>query len=117
MEVPSGVNYNRLLKNEIVWLYNHYCKHGHRYSEHPTCFLEECKDGVPSERIAFVDIETSNLNADFGWIFCYSLKEEDKEIIHRCVTPQEVKTYKFDKPVVTQFLKDIKPYDRLVGYY
>ena len=116
-QLPSGVNFNRLLKDEILYLYNHYCKHGHRYSEHPTCFLEECKDGVPVEKVAFFDLETSNLHASFGYIFCYSLKELDGGIIHRCVTPKEVKTYKFDEGVVRQFLKDIKKYDRLVGYY
>jgi uncharacterized protein YprB with RNaseH-like and TPR domain len=116
-EIPTGVNFNRLLKKEILWLYNHYCRHNHRYSEHPTCFLEECRDGLPAEKMAFVDIETSNLDADFGYIFCYSLKEQDGELIHRCVTPKEIRGYKFDQSLMRQFLKDIKGYDRLVGYY
>jgi len=115
--IPSGVNFNRLKKDEILWLYNHTCKHGHRYSEHPTCFREERKEELHQERIAFVDIETTNLAADFGYIFCYSLKEEDKEIVRRCATPKEIRAYKFDQGVVKQFLKDIKGYDRLVGYY
>ena len=115
--IPNTTNFNRLLKSEILWLYSHYCKHGHRYTEHPTCFLEERQDGLPKERVGFVDIETSNLNADFGWIFCYSLKERGGEMVHRCATPQEVRQYKFDENVIKQFLKDIKGYDRLVGYY
>lgn len=117
IQIPSGVNFNRLKKDDILWLYGHYCKHGHRYSEHPICFLTECKDGLPKERIAFVDIETSNFDADFGFMFCYSLRDEGGEEKKRCVTPKEIRTFVFDKGVVTQFLRDIKGYDRLVGYY
>ena len=115
--IPSTVNFNRLRKDEILWLFNHYCRHKHRYTEHPTCFLEECRDGLPKFKMAFVDIETSNLDADFGYIFCYSLKEDGGEIIHRCATPKEIKSYRFDEGVMKQFLKDIRGFDRLVGYY
>ena len=116
-QIPRTTNYNRLKKEERLYLYNHRCKHKHRYTEHPTCFEEECKDGLHPEKIGFLDIETSNLSADFGYIFCYSLKEQGGEMIHRCMTPQEIRSYKFDKGVVKQFLKDIRDYDRLVGYY
>jgi uncharacterized protein YprB with RNaseH-like and TPR domain len=116
-KIPQTTNFNRLLKDEMLWLYNHYCKHGHRYTEHPTCFALEQPAEIPQEVIGFVDIETSNLDADFGWIFCYSLKPMNGELIHRCATPKEVRGYKFDEGVMRQFLKDIKGYDRLVGYY
>ena len=117
-EIPSGVNFNRLRKDEILWLFNHYCRHGHRYSEHPLCFLEEYKDKLATiERIGFLDIEATNLQADFGYILCYSLKELDGELRHRSISPKEIKTYNFDKGLMRQFLKDIKPFDRLVGYY
>ena len=117
-QIPSGINLNRLKKDEILWLFNHTCRHNHRYTEHPQCFLEEYKDsGEIHEKIGFIDIETSNLDADFGYIFCYSLKERGGELKHRCMTPREIRSYKFDKGVVRQFLKDIESYDRLVGYY
>jgi len=116
--IPSTTNFNRLNKDAILWLYNHSCKHRHRFSEHPTCFLEKYKDQLATiQRIAIIDIETTNLNADFGYILCYSLKELDGELIHRCVTPQEIKSSTFDKNIVRQFLKDIKEYDNLVTYY
>jgi len=116
-EIPSGVNYNRLKKQEILWLYNHHCKHGHRYSEHPTCFAEEHGDQVAAEKIGFIDIETTGLQAQFGYIFCFSLKELDGEIVHRSITSQEIRSYKFDKGVIQDFLKAIEGYDRLIGYY
>jgi len=115
--IPSGTNFNRLKKDEILWLWGHWCKHGHRYTEHPTCFLEECKDGMPKEKIAFIDCETSNFDADFGFVFCFSLREEDGLEKRRCVTPREIRNFTFDRGVMSQFLKDIKGYDRLIGYY
>jgi uncharacterized protein YprB with RNaseH-like and TPR domain len=116
--IPSGVNFNRLKKSEIVWLFNHFCKHKHRYTEHPTCFLEEYKDRLATmERVGFLDIEATNLNADFGYILCYSLKELNGALVHCSVTPRDIRSYKFDKRVMGQFLKDIQPFDRLVGYY
>lgn len=116
--VPSGINFNRLLKDEIVWLYNHVCRHRHRYSEHPQCFLEEYKDRISTtEKVGFLDIEATNLQADFGYILCYSLKELDGELKHRSVTPEELRAYVFDKKVMKQFLEDIESFDRLVGFY
>jgi len=116
-DIPTTVNFNKLKKDEILWLYNHPCKHHHRYTEHPQCFLEECREGEPSEKIAFLDIEATNLNADFGYILCYSLKELNGKMVRCSVTTKEIRSYSFDRHVLTQFLKDIKGCDRLVGYY
>ena len=117
--VPRGINFNRLLKDEILWLFNHRCDtHHRRFTEHPQCFLDEYKGRLEEqEKIGFVDIETTNLNADFGYILCYSLKELDGELVHKSITPREIRSYRFDKNVVREFLNVIKPYDRLVGYY
>ncbi|GAG95595.1 unnamed protein product, partial [marine sediment metagenome] len=32
---------HKLLKKEIIWLFDHNCKHGHNYAEHYACFLAE----------------------------------------------------------------------------
>lgn len=118
MNIPTGTNFNRMLKDDILWLYNHYCKHGHRYTEHPKCFLEEWGDKLGAiENAACLDIETTNLSADFGYILCYSLKPLGGDIIHRSITPQEIKSYKFDEGIVKQFLKDIKGVDKVITYY
>lgn len=117
-KIPTGVNFNRMLKEEILWLYNHQCRHGHRYTEHPTCFLTEYKDKVGIvEKVGFLDIEATNLQADFGYILCYSLKELDGELQHRSVTTDELRSYIFDKNVMKHFLKEIESFDRLVGFY
>jgi uncharacterized protein YprB with RNaseH-like and TPR domain len=116
--IPSGTNFHRLNKDAIIWLYDNYCRHGHRYTEHPTCFAEEWEGKLSmAERAVVVDIEATNLQADFGYIICYSLKEKGGDIIHRCVTPEEIWQHKFDKGVMKQFVKDIKGYTRLIVYY
>jgi len=118
-QFPSGVNFNRLLKDDILWLYNHRCgAHQVRYSEHPRCFLKEFAGKFTQpEKIGFLDIETTNLHATFGYVFCYSLKLLDGELIHHCCTPEEIKTYKFDKRIIQQFVKDAQGFDRLVVYW
>lgn len=118
MPIPAGTNFNRLLKDDILWHYNHYCRHGHRYSEHPKCFMEEWgnKLGVVENAVC-LDIETTNLSADFGYVLCYSLKQLGGDIINRTITPQEIKTSKFDRDVIKQFLKDVKGVDKLITYY
>ena len=119
-QMPTSVNFNRLKKPEMVWLYNNRCqKHRRRYTEHPGCFKEDYEGIVLfNEKIGFVDIESSRLEADFGFIFCWSIKELDGDLIHRSVTPKEIKvTYVFDYNVVKDFIAAIEPFDRLVGYY
>lgn len=115
-QIPSGVNYNRLNKDAILWLYNHKCKHKVRYSEHPNCFIAEQGNGI-TEKVGFIDIETTGLQAQFGYTFCFALKELGGEVVGRSITPQEIRSFKFDKGVIQDFIKAVKGYDRLIGYY
>ena len=114
--LPATTNFNRLKKEEIIWLSTHRCQHRHTYAEHPQCYYKEC-GGLLNQRTFFLDIETTNLAADFGYILCYSMKEYDGEIIRRSLTPSEIKTFKFDEPLMKQFLKDIEDVDKLITYY
>ena len=118
-QIPTSINFNRLRKPEMVWLYNHRCsEHGRKYTEHPHCFVKDYDtDRLFEEKIGFLDIESSRLEADFGYMFCWSLKELDGDLVHRCVTPKEIKTYVFDRNVVGEFIDAIETFDRLVGYY
>lgn len=103
----------RFTKKDIVWMDNHRCKHGHRYTEHPNCYLLEQQ---PAQKIGFFDIETSNLKANFGIILSYCLKELDGDIISRVITKKELNK-DLDKQVVTQCVKDIQKFDKIIGYY
>ena len=116
--IPVTVNLNRLLKKDILWLYNHKCKHKVRYTQHPQCFLKEWGDQLAMvEKIAFLDTETSRLEADYGYIICYSIKELDGKLIHNCVTPDEIHNYTFDKRLLKKFIGEVANYNRLVVYY
>ena len=56
------------------------CIHRHNGFDHPNCY--DTEKGI-IEKIGFLDIETSNLNADFGYVLSYCIKKLDGEIIKR----------------------------------
>jgi len=114
------MNLARLKKSEIIWLSQHKCKnHGHTYLEHPGCIDRDKPEGCPvKERIGFLDIESGgSLTADFGYTFCYCILGDDGVMTERSVTTKEIRSYVFDEPLLRQFCKDVREYDRLVVYY
>jgi len=114
MEMPV----RRLRKKDIEWLHTHYCKHSHRYTSHYNCYLKEKPEDSPFfEKIAFLDLECSNLHADFGMIFSYALKELDGPIIGRVVTRREMLSEIFDRKLVEECVRDIKKFHRIVVHY
>jgi len=78
------INLNRLKKEEILWLFNHYCRHGHRYIEHLACFEKENPPSPIKEKIGFIDIECcvtpghKILTGDLRWISVENIKEGDE---------------------------------------
>lgn len=108
------MNIARMKKLEIVWMSNHKCKHNHTYLEHQNCYV---KDFPNQERMGFIDIETTNLKADFGIILCYCIADQASDKIYeRTITKKEL-SKDLDKKVVQQCLEDMGQFDRLVGYY
>jgi len=125
---------HHLKKAEFVWLGSHKCKHGHNYLEHWSCFLQD-KPTVPDgkhytllssissggEKIGFLDIETSNLDANWGMILTYCIKVRgSKKIYYDQITKKDIKKFpddKSDKRVVRHLIKDLKRYDRIVTHY
>jgi uncharacterized protein YprB with RNaseH-like and TPR domain len=95
------------------------------YLTHPGCFWKENPTGaglIAPERIGFLDIEASNLNASFGYIICYCIKKEGGEIVSRCLEPADftrcLKTGEaFDKRLMETFLEDCNDFDRFITYY
>lgn len=125
---------HHLKKAEFVWLGSHKCKHGHNYLEHWNCFLQE-KPKVPDgkgfsmlssissggERIGFLDIETSNLDANFGFILTYCIKDSRSgKILYGQITRADIRRYADDKTdtrIVKQLVKDMQLFDRIVTHY
>jgi uncharacterized protein YprB with RNaseH-like and TPR domain len=102
----------------LIWLEEHTCnKHGHSYLTHGSCYEREQPSKVVPESIAFLDIEASNLKADFGIVLCWCIKpSKGKKIIEQVITPKELRTC-LDKNVVQGCIDACLKFDRVVGHY
>jgi len=111
--MPAPVH--SLKKKEIIWLANHRCKkHRMPFLEHYNCYIHE---GYNQERVGYIDIECTNLNADFGFILCYCIKVSGKdEIVEGCVSEKDVHI-DLDKQLLKKLVKDIESFDRTIGFY
>lgn len=109
-----SLNFARMKKSEIIWMSNHKCKHFHTYLEHPKCYEE---DHGKDQRIGFLDLECSNLSADFGIILCYCIADlNSEEILHTVITKKDLSTC-LDKRVVENCVKDLRKFDKVITYY
>ena len=100
---------------QYQWLYENKCEHRHRYSIHFNCFL---KDNNISERVGFLDIETSNLKANFGIVLCWCLLDADGVLYGDWMRRDDVLEGNEDKRVVSTCIDLIRnSYDRVVGHY
>lgn len=108
----------RMKKDEIIWLAEHYCKHGMPYLEHYNCFLaEKPKDSPFTEKVGVFDIETTGFQADYDFMLSYAIMDLDtKEVIANIIKPEEIKSLKFDKRLVTDLVKDLQKFDRIIVY-
>ena len=102
-----------LTKAELVSRARYRCKHRHNGLDHISCYDQ----AHPGERIGFLDIEATSLNASFGYMLSYCIKPEGGEVIKRPISPSEIKGLTFDKRLCQQFLEDIQEFDRVVTYY
>lgn len=91
------------------------CVHRHNGWTHRPCYTRFLD--IAPEVIGFLDIESSNLVANYGQVYCYCIKELDGPITQRTVTLKELYDGKQDKEVLRQFCKDITKYDRLILHY
>jgi len=110
-----SLNLNKLSKAEILKLWNSRCQHGHRYLNHYNCYLKE--KGI-TEKIGFLDIETSNLKPAFGIVFCWCIKDRDTGVVHYdTVTKKDLYSKAEDRRVVETCIATMKNYDRVVTHY
>ena len=107
-----------LKKAQILKLAGTRCEaHGHTYLEHYNCYLAENGEGV-EERIGFLDIEASNLDADFGIMLSWCIKDsltgkiiEDvllKEDIENSPAGQE------DRRITANLVEQLSKFDKIV---
>lgn len=115
---PNKANINRMTKNEIMWLVNNRCeKHGHRYISHFNCFL---KDHKVEERIGYLDIEASNLKANFGIVLTWAIKDGQSDYIYYDnITNKDVTKFpeSEDKRILETCVDTMQEFDRIVTHY
>lgn len=115
-------NVNEMLKAEMLDRLNYRCIHRHDGMKggHPKCYEKARAKG---ERIGFLDIESGgSLDADWGFVLTYCIKELDGKILSGAITPAEVRAPLMsggtkDKRLLEQFCKDVWNFDTLVVYY
>ncbi len=79
--------------------------------------MKENPDTSPlKERVGHLDIETTNLKANFAIVISYAIKCE-KGILGRAITPDEMHKGIYDKNLLADCVKDMKTFDRLVVYW
>lgn len=108
----------KIRKRDIEWLADHRCRHGVTYLEHYGCYVaEKPQDSPYAERVGFLDIETSNLKASFGYVISYCIKELDGPILEGCVRPEDIWSGDFDRALLTQFNRDVEKFHRIGVYW
>jgi len=105
------MNIRQLPKDEIIKMATNRCKHGHTFLEHPQCY------GRKPEKLGFLDIEASALNADFGILLSYCIKQLDGKIFGTIVSPSDMRSGRMDERVVRRCIEDMRKFDRLITYY
>jgi uncharacterized protein YprB with RNaseH-like and TPR domain len=105
----------RTRKDVLRWMAANQCKHGRNYLSHYHCYVSEGRE--IKERIGFLDIEASNLKANFGIMLSYCIKDQGGKIYSRVITPEELKSTNHDKNLTASCVADIQKFDRIVGFY
>lgn len=101
---------------ELLYMAEHRCEHRHTFIEHPQCYRDGRK-----ERLGFLDIETSNLDADYGIILTWAiLDSQTGKVEHDQINLDDIKKGRDgseDKRVTKTLLEALQKYDRIVTFY
>lgn len=99
---------------QYQWLYEHGCNHRHRYTSHFSCFIKEFK---VQEKIGFLDIEASNLKANFGVCLCWCILSDDDTLYEDWITLEDIQEGIEDRRAIQTAVDTMKKFDRICGHY
>lgn len=75
-------------------------------------------DALNKLRIGYLDIESSNLNADFGYMLSWCIKTRGKnEILEACINKKEIFDGILDRRILEELLKALDQYDVLYTHW
>jgi uncharacterized protein YprB with RNaseH-like and TPR domain len=90
-------------------------KHRHNGISHKKCYESERNI---KERKGFLDIETTNLKANFGIMLCWYIKDvETGDMYYDYLTHEDVETDTADKRIVSTLIDTMWKFDRIIGHY
>jgi len=107
-------NINCINSLQRSWLHEHGCTHRHSYLRHFNCFLNEWD---MHEDIAFLDIETSNLKANFGIVLCWCILDDKGNLYEDRLTKKDIMSGQEDKRCVQSCINTLSYFDRVVTHY
>ena len=106
-----GVNLNVTTKEDLLSIINFRCQHKHSPFTHPKCYRKI--DGGAIEKIACLDIETSNLQANFGIILSWVIKTVGGSYSKDVIKQGD----KLDCQIVKSCVNALCKFNRVVGHY
>lgn len=89
------------------------CEHSHSGLEHPVCWQRDAP-----KKIGYLDIEASNLDADFGMILSWCIKHGDLDKYEGYVLRRrDYRTVERDKEAIRRLIIALGKFDTIVTYY
>ncbi len=79
---------------------------------------KKLRDSLKEDRVGYLDLEASNLNANFGICFSWVIKEQGVDKLdYAVVTKEEMRNGILDKRVIQDFVNTIQKYTIVYTYY
>lgn len=96
------------------------CIHRHTPLTHPACFKPKLETKPPwwqDLRIGYLDIEATDLKADFGFMLSWAIKDKNGAVYSDVITKQEIFDEQFDRRINRTLLRTMRKFGILVTYY
>lgn len=104
----------QLSKQKIIELAHWRCSHKHSGLDHYSCWLRE---GEPQEKTCILDLETSNLDAPFGILLCWGIKEYGIDVIHqKAINKTDLRSKTLDRNLVKECVEELCHYVVVITY-
>ncbi len=104
----------RMSKKDIIKLAKWRCEHGETGLSHYRCWQRHNPD---TERCGYLDIEASNLHANWGIVLTYVIKVKGEDTFYQKTVTRNELRHCLDKKVMEQCLKDLAKFDRIYTFY